>query len=45
MVSYLFELVYELMIWPEDNVSCSLGYEIPLEIYGGSNKNWLDKWK
>ena len=36
MVGYLFELVYDLMISPRDNVSHSPGFEIPLGILGGS---------
>jgi len=36
MVSYLFELGCDLMISPDDNVSNSPGFEVPLAIYGGS---------
>ena len=36
MVGYLFELVYDLMISPRDNVSRSPGFETPLGIFGGS---------
>ena len=34
MVLYLFELGYDLMISPEDNVSNSPGFEVRLAIYG-----------
>ena len=36
MVGYLFELVYDLMISPRDNVSHSPGFVFPLGILGGS---------
>ena len=36
MVSYVFELGYDLMMSPRDNVSNSPGFGVPLEIYGGS---------
>ena len=36
MVGYLFELAYDLMISPRDNVSRSPGFETPLGIFGGS---------
>lgn len=34
MVGYLFELIYDLMLAPDDNVSCSPGFESPLGIFG-----------
>ena len=36
MAGYLFELVYDLMISPRDNVSRSPGFETPLGVFGGS---------
>jgi hypothetical protein len=33
MVAYLFELVYDLMLAPEENVSSSPGFERPLAIF------------
>ena len=36
MAGYLFELVYDLVISPRDNVSRSPGFETPLGIFGGS---------
>jgi len=38
MASYLFELVYELCIAPEHNVSQSAGFKTPLGCLAGSNK-------
>ena len=35
IVGYLFELFYDLMISPEDNVSVSPGFETCLGIFGG----------
>ncbi len=35
MASYLFELVYELCIAPDHNVSQSPGFETPLGVFGG----------
>ena len=43
MVSYLFELGYDLMISSEGNVPNSPGFEIPLVIYVEPDNNWLDK--
>mmetsp|Transcript_43463 Transcript_43463/g.73934 ORF Transcript_43463/g.73934 Transcript_43463/m.73934 type:complete len:596 (-) Transcript_43463:239-2026(-) len=36
MVGYLFELAYDLMISPRENVSRSPGFETPLGIFGGT---------
>ena len=36
MVGYLFELAYDLMISPTDNVSRSPGFETPLGIFGNT---------
>ena len=36
MAGYLFELVYDLMISPTDNVSRSPGFETPLGIFGNT---------
>lgn len=41
-VSYLFELVYNLIISPEDNVLNSPGFEIHLAIYGGPGNKSQD---
>jgi hypothetical protein len=37
MVGYLFELAYNLMIAPQDNVSRSPGFESCLGIFGGNH--------
>jgi hypothetical protein len=37
MVGYLCELVYDLALAPDDNVSQSPGFETPLGIFGGSD--------
>ncbi len=37
MVGYLCELVYDLALTPDDNVSQSPGFETPLGIFGGSD--------
>jgi len=37
MVGYLFEIVYDIMISPRDNVSRSPGFKTPLGIFGGSD--------
>ena len=37
MVGYLFELFYDLMIAPRNNVSCSPGFETCLGIFGGTD--------
>ncbi len=37
MIGYMFELLYDLMISPRDNVSRSPGFETPLGIFGGSD--------
>jgi hypothetical protein len=37
MVGYLCELVYDLALAPDQNVSQSPGFETPLGIFGGSD--------
>ena len=37
IVGYAFELVYDLMISPLDNISKSPGFETPLGVFGGSS--------